>query len=191
MAPLSKNFDGPRLQAPTGRWKDGLFDCLKVGVSHPSLWCSLCCTPIAMGQVMSRLQLTWLGSPGPLNRTRQTFFVVLLLVASFFVYSSALEIASIPYPIGEAPQFLAGLKFAGNFLFSIWALVALCKTRETLRARYQIPEEHCIGCEDVCCAAFCSCCAVSQMLRHTGEYENYPGVCCSATGHPPGTPLMV
>jgi Cys-rich protein (TIGR01571 family) len=144
-----------------------------------------------MGQVMSRMQLTWLGTAGPLNRTRQTFFVVLLLVVAFFVYSTALEIASIPYEVGDAPTFIESLKLAGNLLFSLWAMYALCRTRETVRARYQIPEERCKGCEDLCCSVFCGCCAVAQMMRHTGEYENYPAVCCSATGHPPGTPLVV
>ena len=140
---------------------------------------------------MSRLQLTWLGLPGPLNKTRQTFTVVVMLVAAFLVYSTALEIAALPYPVGEGPIVFPILKFMGNLLFTLWAVYSLCKTRQTLRERFQIPEKHCAGCEDLCCAAFCGCCAVSQMMRHTGEYENYPGTCCNATGHPPGTPLVV
>jgi len=31
-------------QAPTGRWKDDLFDCFKHGFMHPVLWNSFCCT---------------------------------------------------------------------------------------------------------------------------------------------------
>ena len=114
-----------------------------------------------------------------------------MLVAAFLVYSTALEIAALPYPVGEGPIVFPILKFMGNLLFTLWAVYSLCKTRQTLRERFQIPEKHCAGCEDLCCAAFCGCCAVSQMMRHTGEYENYPGTCCNATGHPPGTPLVV
>ena len=50
LAPLSKNYDGPRILGPTGHWKDGLFDCFKAGFCHPSFWCSLCCTQVAMAQ---------------------------------------------------------------------------------------------------------------------------------------------
>lgn len=191
LAPLSKNFDGPRLAAPTGHWKDGLFDFFKVGFCHPSLWCSLCCAQLALGQVMTRMQLTWLGGPGPLNRTQQTFTVVLLLVISFFVYSTALEIAAIPYSVNQGPFYIAALRFSGNLLFSAWALYALYRTRQTVRQRYQIPEQRCAGCEDICCSLWCGCCVVAQMMRHTGEYENYAGVCCSMTGHTPGTPLVI
>lgn len=191
LAPLSKSYDGPRLAAPTGHWKDNLFDFCSPGFFHPSLWCSLCCTQLAMGQVMTRMQLTWLGSPGPLSRTRQTFSVVLLLVVAFFIFSNALELASMPYDAYEGPEFISYIRYFGNLLFSVWAVYALYKTRETVRARYQIPEEHCAGCEDLCCSVWCSFCVTAQMLRHTGEYENYAGTCCSMTGHPPGTPLVV
>jgi hypothetical protein len=37
----------------------------------------------------------------------------------------------------------------------------------------------------------CTCCTVAQMARHTGEYEAYPHVFFSTSGHPPGTPLTV
>jgi Cys-rich protein (TIGR01571 family) len=144
-----------------------------------------------MGQTMSRMQLTWLGQPGAITRTRQTFLVVAILVFSFFVYCTALEIAAMPYEMGQEPTFIPALKFAGNLLFTVWAVYALCRTRQNVRARFQIPEENCKGCEDCCCAFWCGCCVAAQMLRHTGEYETYPGTCLSATGHPPGTPLVV
>lgn len=182
---------GSRLSAPTGRWKDGLFDCFKAGVCHPSLWCSLCCTQIAMGQVISRMQLTWLGEPGTFYSTSRAYGAIVLLVVSFFIYSTALELAAMPYSIGNEPPYIAGLRFGGNFLFTVWCIYALCRTRQNVRARYQIPEERCKGCEDLCCSVWCACCTTAQMMRHTGEYENYPGVCCSKTGHPPGTPLVV
>eukprot|EP00978_Attheya_sp_CCMP212_P021762 scaffold63993_cov49-Attheya_sp.AAC.1 len=115
LAPLPDNFDGPRLQAPTGQWKD-----------------------VAMAQVMMRLRLDWLGRPGPEVATKNTF-----------------------------------------------------KTRENLREKFSIPEEHCIGCEDLCCSVFCNCCAIAQMSRHTGEHETYPGVFFTDTGLPSDAPQTV
>jgi Cys-rich protein (TIGR01571 family) len=167
--------------------------CVQTGFCHPSLCCSLWCTQIAMAQVMSRMQLTWLGRVGPASKTNQTFLVILLLVIAFFVYSVALEIAALPYM--SAPQtepiYLSILRIGGDLLFSLWAFVALCQTRKTVRQRYQIPEQYCKGCEDACCSLWCGCCVTAQMMRHTGEYDTYAGVCCSATGHPPGAPLVV
>lgn len=193
LAPLTKSYDGPRIAAPTGSWKDGLCGCLNAGFFHPSFCCSLWCNPIAMAQVMSRMQLTWCGTPGPLARTSKTFQVVLMLLAAFFVYSIAMEVILLKFPLvdGQAPLYVSILHIAGDLLFFVWSLLALCNTRKAVRQRYQIPEQHCKGCEDVCCSLFCSMCTVSQMMRHTGEYETFPGTCCSATGHPPGTPLVV
>ena len=34
----------PRVNVPTGHWKDGTFDLLNAGFCHPSLWCALCFT---------------------------------------------------------------------------------------------------------------------------------------------------
>ena len=179
------------IEAPTGKWKDGLFGCFNEGFFHPSLWCAWCCRSIAMGQIMSRMQLSWLGEPGPVSRTRQAFSVVLVLTACYFIYSLALELASLPYEVGTEPTLFFYLRIGGNVLFTVWSLYALCRIRQTVRTRYQIPEQYCQGCEDFCCSFFCSCCTVAQMMRHTGEYETYPGICCSKTGHPPGTPIVV
>jgi Cys-rich protein (TIGR01571 family) len=191
LSPLSKNYDGPRISAPTGSWKDDLFGCFNEGIFHPSLWCPLCCPVISMGQIMTRMQLTWLGGPGPLERTRQTFTVVILLFLADFIYQLSLNIAAGQYLPNERPPLLWYLQLAGACLMFAWQIYSLCNTRKTVRERYQIPEEKCIGCEDICCSLWCSCCTQSQILRHTGEYEHYPGVCCSVTGHPPGTPLVI
>jgi hypothetical protein len=46
LVPLPADFavGEPQLNIPTGHWKDGLFDFLKAGPFHPSLWCACCCT---------------------------------------------------------------------------------------------------------------------------------------------------
>ena len=46
LVPLPDDFavGEPRIDAPTGRWKDGTFDLVNAGWCHPSLWCALCFT---------------------------------------------------------------------------------------------------------------------------------------------------
>jgi len=191
LTPLPDTGDANRIKAPTGKWKDGLFNCFSLGVCHPSLCCAFFCTRIAMAQIMTRMSLTWLGEPGQKVATQNTFKVVVLLVVAYMIYSTSLEVASMDYGPGNTPIFILVLKSVGSFLFTVWSLYSLCRTRQSVRRQYSIPEEHCHGCEDLCCSFFCTCCTVAQMARHTGEYETYPGVCCSTTGHPPGTPLTV
>jgi Cys-rich protein (TIGR01571 family) len=197
LAPLPDDYNGERLKIPTGRWKDGIFDCFSLGLLHPSLCCSLWCTPIAMAQTISRLNLTWLGEPGTYVQAQKAFSVIVALVVSFIIYSTAMSLAAMPFVQDEVevPQWMPALRFTGNFLFTVWSIYSLCRTRESLRARMNIPErdpEHVPGCvEDLCCSIWCSCCVTAQMLRHTGEYETHPGSCCSKTGHPLGTPTVV
>jgi Cys-rich protein (TIGR01571 family) len=140
---------------------------------------------------MTRMSLTWLGEHGQRVATQNTFKVMVLLFASYIVFSISLSIASLDYTTGNAPLFIIIMKTIGSILFFLWSMYSLCRTRQNVRAQYSIPEERCVGCEDLCCAFFCTCCTLSQMARHTGEYETYPGTWCSTTGHPPGTPLTV
>jgi Cys-rich protein (TIGR01571 family) len=191
LTPVPITENAPRIRAPTGRWKDGIFDFFSLGFCHPHVWCAFFCSKIAMAQIMTRMQLTWLGEPGARVATKNTFLVVIILLVSYAVYSTSLEIASIDYSAGTIPPVIVVLKSIGSFLFGVWSLYSLCRTRQSVRAQYSIPEERCAGYEDCLCAFFCTCCTLAQMSRHTGEYETYPAVCCTKTGHPPGTPLTV
>jgi Cys-rich protein (TIGR01571 family) len=146
---------------------------------------------LLLAQIMSRLNLTWLGEPGPQVATRNTFKVVVMLLAAYTVYSLSLEVASMGYSANNLPPLLWGLKTLGSVLFSVYSIYSLCQTRRSVRMQYSIPEERCAGCEDCCCATFCTFLSLAQMARHTGEYETYPGVFLSKTGHPKGTPLTV
>ena len=68
------------------------------------------------------------------------------------------------------------------FLFYLQKLVK--NTREAIRFKYKIPETTCIGCEDFVCSAFCMPCTICQMGRHTADFDNIEGTCCSKTGLP-------
>lgn len=144
-----------------------------------------------MAQIMQRLNFTWMGEVGYDASTKHTFRVVVALLAAYTVYALALEIIEGDKTMYEIPPFIAPMKFVGGVLFTIWSIWSLMKTRENVRAKYSIPEEQCVGYEDLCCSAFCSCCVVAQMGRHTGEFETYRGSCCSTTGLAMGAPAIV
>ena len=81
------------------------------------------------------------------------------------------------------------------FAFFLYFFIAMCRTRQAIRARYKI-EDNCGGCSDCCCTFWCSCCTINQMARHTNDYEAYPVDCCSATcfnktGLPANAPILV
>mmetsp|Transcript_3035 Transcript_3035/g.5731 ORF Transcript_3035/g.5731 Transcript_3035/m.5731 type:complete len:268 (+) Transcript_3035:61-864(+) len=193
LVPLPDDFavGEPRVNIPTGRWKDGPFDLLKAGICHPSLWCGLCFTQVAMAQVMQRLHLDWLGGAAPEVATKNTFKVVLTLVVCYTIFTIALEMAEASTGYYQIPSWIPVTRFIGGGAFTIYSIYSLMKTRENVRAKYSIPEERCPGMEDLCCSMWCSCCVVSQMARHTGEYETYKGRFCSETGHGPEVPTII
>lgn len=180
-----------RINAPTGTWKDGLCDCCSVGICHPSLCCAIWCDQILKAQIMTRMSLTWLGEPGQRISTKETFKVVVMLFIAYTIFSFALEVATLDMDPADVPVPIVVLKALGGFFFGLWSIYSLCRTRQSIRRQYSIPEERCVGCEDLCCSFWCTCCTLTQMARHTGEYENYPGACCTKTGHPEGTPMTV
>ena len=146
---------------------------------------------VAMGQVMQRLRLNWLGEAAPDAATKNTFKVVLTLVLCYVVFTICLEMVEASAGYYSVPVWISVLRFIGGVLFTVYSIYALMKMRENVRAKYSIPEERCPGMEDLCCSMWCSCCVVSQMARHTGEYETYKGRFCSETGLAAHTPNIV
>jgi hypothetical protein len=126
-------------------------------ITLPCVFGSFFLTSSSKIKVMSRMQLTWLGQPGPITRTQQAFQVVVILTVSYYVYSMALETAAGPYSVDDEPMLFSYLRIAGCLLFMLWSVYALCRTRETVRTRYQIKEQICSGFEDLCCSLWCSC----------------------------------
>lgn len=180
-----------RIDAPTGRWKDGLFDCFTYGILHPSVCCACWCTQVGMAQVMQRMHLTWLGSLGDEVTGKKAFKVIVTIFLSYTVFSYCLDLLLEHGDLGEFHEFVHYLRYSVQFLFIAWSIYVLMKTRENLRRIYSIPEENLHGCEDLCCSAFCSCCTVAQMARHTGEYEKYHATWLSENGLPDHAPSVV
>ena len=170
---------------------------------------------------MSRMQLDWLGSTSSNGRVARTFDVIilfLLLDCIFYRFSFGsfynsyyfkinLGIGTFLSPLvgyverlylwdtalGYNSPFFWYIRPVALTALLIWKVYATARTRRTVRERYQIPEEYsnCAGYEDTCVSLWCWCFTTAQMLRHTGEYKKYHGVCCSSTGHQPGVPLVV
>eukprot|EP00522_Entomoneis_paludosa_P014477 CAMPEP_0172439976 /NCGR_PEP_ID=MMETSP1065-20121228/796_1 /TAXON_ID=265537 /ORGANISM="Amphiprora paludosa, Strain CCMP125" /LENGTH=319 /DNA_ID=CAMNT_0013188749 /DNA_START=7 /DNA_END=967 /DNA_ORIENTATION=- len=133
LAPLPITFDGARLRAPVGQWKDNLFSFFNDGFCHAALCCALWCTPLAMGQVITRMNLSWLGEPGTWTQAQRAFKVICVLVGCYLVYSSALNIASMAYEEDEEqPLWIVWGKFIGTFMFTVYNIYSMCRTRETM-----------------------------------------------------------
>ena len=141
---------------------------------------------------MQRLRLNWLGEGGEDESAKISFKIVLTLVICYTIFSVALELAQQANYYYNVPAYVPSLKFCGGMVFTIYSIIALMRVRENVRAKYSIPEgTRCAGCEDVVYSAFCSCCVVAQISRHTGEYETYKASLCSETGMAPGVPQIV
>jgi Cys-rich protein (TIGR01571 family) len=48
---------------PVGHWRDGLFDCFTLGLCHVQCCLTWCCSWCALGQVLTRLNLSWTAAP--------------------------------------------------------------------------------------------------------------------------------
>merc|ERR1719291_736732 len=75
-----------------------------------------------------------------------------------------------------------------NAFFLMYLMYLTKSVRESIRNKYQIPEENCEGncegVEDCMCATFCMPCAICQMGRHTADFDTYRATCCTSTGLP-------
>jgi len=150
--------------------------------------------PVLLGQVMTRLRLTWLGNEGTLSQA-QSPFKIMLGITIFYQAANLLLAFKAPLAVDENGMPVYGSLFVGRYIFglsfSLFLVILVCKTRTHIRSKYNIPEQSCNGCEDCCCAYWCGCCTIAQMARHTADYETYAGICCSDTGMPHHAPSIV
>lgn len=180
---------------PVGGWRDGIFDCCNHGCCHTSCCTAYWCPNLAVGQLMTRMGLDWTGSPVPTNRYATGWspfkLMVALTVAYFAMYlfvNTIIQVYVEPTDAGAPPHipgwiiFLLGLRSLLAFMFSVYVLFAMIRTRMYIRKKYAIREQYCSGCDDCCLSFWCSCCTVSQMDRHTADYRQLNASCCSETG---------
>lgn len=133
LAPIPDGYKMEELlNVPKGRWKDDIFDVFKYGFFHPHLWCAMCCQEIAMGQVMQRMRLSWLGHRTLSDRAMSTYTTVLILVICYTIYSTILDCLEF-YMYNDQDNFNHAITAAQNIgmiLFLVWSIYALKKTRQ-------------------------------------------------------------
>jgi len=167
------------IEIPAGEWRDGLCACFQFGCFHPMFCMALCLPTLALGQIMTRLRLTWLGTRGPSN---YTFNIMCAITAVYYLLTTFGKALMDNDP--KSPLSITYYVFVSIFQLYVWVVIAM--TREYIRYEYSIPSR-CCGCaEDFLCAYFCQCCVIAQMGRHTANYKIYGGYCCSKTGLDPG-----
>lgn len=156
--------DEDKLGAPFGRWRYPLYACCDV-VTQATFWMALCCTPVAVAQMLTRLRLNWRGrldTPAEVSLSFNKIVVTFCAVAVF----------------GNLP--VVGLVIL--FLYCLGVLVFVGSAiRKNMRQRYRIADR--LGPANDCITMLCcGCCALIQMARHTHDDKEYPGYCCTTTG---------
>lgn len=172
----------PEFTVPTGRWRYDIFSCLDT-CSSGMFWMTCCFHYIAVGQLLQRLKLNFLGSPSS---------------------GDAYKHSCIIWTVVACVTWAVGLIFSGVsdgvsivILYSITgflSIIALTQARYYMRQKFSIPADCCAdsGClSDCCCMYWCTCCGVIQMMRHTHDEKKYVYNCTSQTGLYPDVPEIV
>lgn len=133
---LPPNYKNPTYQVmeniSTGRWKDGLFDLFKYGICHSHWIMAFACRELAMGQVMTRMRLDWLGNR--MSRPTNTFLTVLIMVACWFIFDFSMAMlvqygSDNGYYYGDDDTLTSWIRSIVGLLFGVWSIYALYKTR--------------------------------------------------------------
>jgi Cys-rich protein (TIGR01571 family) len=174
---------------PVGRWRDGLFDCFRYGITHPMLLNSILCPLLALSQVEGRLGLDVMGRHASPDTPRTGLWStrgMMITVLVFWACMNTLIISGFEYKLHNfvslSPADIISLVLVngGMILFAINATV---NTRTFLREKYGIQEDNKQSkIRDFVSAIFCLPLSIAQMGRHTTSYEEYEGACCNDTG---------
>jgi Cys-rich protein (TIGR01571 family) len=179
------------------------------GACHPMCCLAFWCEPLVLGQVATRMKLDGLGAPGQRSESWWSAFKVVafafivymgldqtfsMLTDPYFEFDVD-EDGNIVYPedavVPTWVLVLLAVRSLVRFAFFVYILVVMIRTRAHIRNRYNIPEQTCSGCEDCCCSFWLPCCTVTQMARHTADYDTYAAACCTETGLSPQVPAVV
>ena len=181
--------------APLGRWKDGLFDCCRFGLSHSSFLNGFCCPQILMAQVLTRFKMNWLAVAAP--DWRGTFYRVTGMVAIYWTLTIFLappasrlvyneETGSSEWVSGKTHSpILVFLYHASSWGLNLYTLFVLTRLRRKVRLRYEIPTSNGLfggECEDCCVSFWCGPCSIAQIARQTCDYNTQSAACCSPSG---------
>lgn len=160
-----------------------MFDCFRHGLFHPFLWNTIFCPHMALSQIMARIQISDTADPVITIKSRTRVWWYLLFTSFVFavhgLYGAYFVIA---VPSQEA-LIMATCPLVGmDLILLCYFFYLVIKTRSTVRREYDILELRCHGHEDCCMSVFCTCCTITQMGRHTADYETFVSYCCTGTG---------
>ena len=196
---------------PEGKWRDGICNFIANGICHPMCCLACWCSPLALGQVASRMKLDAKGNPLSSSTASwwTAFKVIALVLVMYIGVDQTFSIFIDPYfqfdiddetgqvvyaDASSVPTWIAvivALRAFVRFVFFAYILFMTIRTRAYIRHKYAIEESACRGCEDCCCAFWLPCCTITQMARHTADYNTYHAACCTDTGLPPQAPEVV
>jgi Cys-rich protein (TIGR01571 family) len=148
---------------------------------------------VALGQIQSRSGLSWRGSPGTKYEAMVAWStMVQIIVFWIFMNCMIMCVLFMKWSWGqqESTSDIISLLLVNSSML-LMCIYTIASTRSSIRRRFEIPEEDLCegGYEDIACAIFCAPCTISQMGRHTADFETYIGVCCTETGVPTNVEL--
>ncbi len=199
---------------PLGSWKDGLCDFCKYGPCHPSFLISCLFPLVSLGQIYTRMELNWNGSPYHVPTTKTDAFKSMVWLTFGYMFIKQICVS-----------FQSGYRilYMLNFVYGVFVAILVGRTRRHIREKYDIPGTFtqiiqnnsriadCIGVdgnnygddddavipvccgemEDYCLGGCCYPCVLSQMSRHTAMYDTYEGSFFSSSGLPEHAPMMI
>lgn len=141
---------------------------------------------VALSQIMARMRLTSDGRSAASLNSRIRVKSVLGLTIGFISLNALLVYVLVLSP--QIAQIEIGMFCLGLILLQTPILYCfyhmLIKTRRAVRRTYKIQEEGFEGFEDMIVSIWCTCCALTQMGRHTADYNTYRALWCTDTGLP-------
>lgn len=183
-----RQLDAMAIDVPVGYWRDGILGLCSYGCCHPVAWTSILCPLVALAQVQYRANLDFLGRPNLFQGTA-TNRAMMVTIILFWVMINAMLFLGYNIKWGQGLELtIADWSSLAviNGAYICFIVFVTQSTRSSLRDKYLIREQLCSDLEDLCCATCCLPCSISQMSRHTGNYDEYEAVCCSRTGLPDG-----
>lgn len=143
---------------PRGRWYHGLCECANVCCTR--LWCMALCSPCCFPSLITHIQYK-LQYP---VRNRKWWFALSVAWALCHVWLVALYFAGVFWAVFPICAF--------GFLPVYFTCIVRRDTRMTRRPPIEARGCCCECCEDLCCAAMCTCCVQIQIAKEVGVGNN-------------------
>ena len=153
---------------------------------------------------MTRLKLNWTAMPTKSEIEIKRTFEILVGITAFLILSNWIlgsimfyeieahtdenNVTTLTYSYSPLFELIEHVRNIMNFISIAYTVYAITKTRYYIREKYSI-HGSLIG--DCCLAFWCGCCTITQMARHTTDYDVYPGRCCTYNGLPRNAPCLV